>query len=340
MNKSLKSILLVFLFTLSCIPFLNAQEKVFPREGEGIYALLRRHNLTDSDYEEFVRLNKKKLGKDNTLLKGVAYLLPEKTASSNKPENKPDNSPKKRKEPLFGPKYEEYEIKDNILKGACFFLSSGHGGPDSGTTATVNGRKLHEDEYAYDFTLRLARNLLEHGATVHIIIQDPKDGIRDEEYLNNSKRETCMGAKIPRDPKLRLQQRVKKINQLSRKAKESYQRAIFIHLDSQEDRQIDVYFFHSDSKDSKQLALTLKNTFETKYAEKQPGRGYRGTAGYHPSFRPYVLFQSRPVGVFCEVGNIKNERDQKRFMQPSNRQAVANWFLAALIEDYRSHKGN
>lgn len=33
---------------------------------------------------------------------------------------------------------------------------------------------------------------MQEGAEVRIIIQDAKDGIRDEAYLSNSKRETCM----------------------------------------------------------------------------------------------------------------------------------------------------
>ena len=71
---------------------------------------------------------------------------------------------------MFGKAYENYTVLDTSLAGACFFLVSGHGGPDPGTTCIVDGKELHEDEYAYDIMLRLARNLMEHGATVHIII--------------------------------------------------------------------------------------------------------------------------------------------------------------------------
>jgi hexosaminidase len=53
--------------------------------------------------------------------------------------------------------------------------------------------------------LRLARNLMQEGAEVHIIIQDAKDGIRDSRYLSNSKRETCMGDAIPLNQVARLQ---------------------------------------------------------------------------------------------------------------------------------------
>ena len=43
-------------------------------------------------------------------------------------------------------------------------------------------RDRHEDEYAYDVALRLARNLMQEGAEVRIIIQDAKDGIREDVY--------------------------------------------------------------------------------------------------------------------------------------------------------------
>jgi hypothetical protein len=105
------------------------------------------------------------------------------------------------------------------------------------------GRQLHEDEYAYDIILRLARELLSRGAKVHIIIQDKKDGIRDGHVLANSKRETCMGDPIPLNQVARLKQRCDWVNKLYRKDKSSYKRAVFIHVDSRsKGQQTDVFF--------------------------------------------------------------------------------------------------
>ena len=50
------------------------------------------------------------------------------------------------------------------LAGLVFYLVSGHGGPDPGAIGIYQGRQLHEDEYAYDIILRLARELLTRGA--------------------------------------------------------------------------------------------------------------------------------------------------------------------------------
>ena len=84
-------------------------------------------------------------------------------------------------------------------------VSYTHLGPDPGAIGRVGKHELHEDEYAYDIALRLARNLMQEGAEVHIIIQDSKDGIRNDAYLSNSKRETCMGDPIPLNQVQRLQ---------------------------------------------------------------------------------------------------------------------------------------
>lgn len=97
---------------------------------------------------------------------------------------------------------------------------SGHGGPDPGAIGELQGHPLHEDEYAYDIMLRLARNLLSKGAKVHIIIQDAKDGIRNDKFLAVSDRETCMGQAIPLNQTKRLQQRCDKINELFKKDKD------------------------------------------------------------------------------------------------------------------------
>lgn len=62
-------------------------------------------------------------------------------------------------EPLFGKKYASYAVTSSSLKGATFYLVSGHGGPDPGCIGKYRGKELHEDEYAYDIILRLGREL-------------------------------------------------------------------------------------------------------------------------------------------------------------------------------------
>ena len=109
------------------------------------------------------------------------------------------------KEPLFGKGLATYIVASDKLAGATFYLVAGHGGPDPGAMGLYQGRPLYEDEYAYDIILRLARELMMRGAKVHIIIQDKKDGIREDRILAGSKRETCMGKAIPLKQTERLQ---------------------------------------------------------------------------------------------------------------------------------------
>ena len=257
------SIILSLLITLLCASQLQAQEKAFPKKGEGIALFLKRHNRTGADYQkQFIELNKSKLGKGNTLRMGVKYTLPplrgkEATAAAAKRANY---------EPLFGKELASYKVTSSELKGACFYLVSGHGGPDPGAIGRIGSVELHEDEYAYDIVLRLARNLLMKGAKVHIIIQDAKDGIRNDKYLSNSKRETCMGSPIPFNQVRRLQQRCDKINTLFKQDKYPYKRAIFVHVDSRnKGHQTDVFFYHQDkNSESKNLAKTMRTTFTHK----------------------------------------------------------------------------
>lgn len=316
---------------------LLSQEKVYPKNGDGISVLLKRHNRVGEDYHrEFIKINKSKLGKNNSLRLDVAYTLPplknKKTATSAPASNQ---KTVKKKEPLFGKKYAEYEIISNELKGATFYLVSGHGGPDPGAIGKMDGHVLHEDEYAYDIMLRLARNLMMRGAKVHIIIQDAQDGIRDEKILKNSKRETCMGQAIPLNQVKRLNQRADKINQLHRNTK-GYARCIFIHIDSRsKDRKLDVFFYHSSTVPSKRLADTMKNTFAKKYATHQPGRGFTGTVSGR---NLHVLRKTVPVGIYVELGNIQNPFDQKRIVLENNRQALANWMCEGFIADYKHYQ--
>jgi len=325
----------LFLYTLC------AQEQAKPCQGEGIYAFLKRHNRTGkAHHDAFIELNRSKLGKNNSLRMGVNYRLPplkgsSSTAAASSSGRTSATASGRIHEPLFGKKLADVEIKSDRLKDACFYIVSGHGGPDPGAIGKVGNIELHEDEYAYDVALRLARNLMMEGARVHIIIQDAKDGIRDDKYLANSKRETCMGAPIPLNQVERLKQRSNKINQLYKEDSKKYKycRAIFIHIDSRSKKQqTDVYFYYNDKKPaSKQLANAMKNTFEQKYKRHQPNRGFTGTVSARSL---YVLNNTTPVGVFTELGNIQNTFDQRRFVISDNRQALANWLCEAFRTDY------
>ena len=239
------------------------------------------------------------------------------------------------KESLFGKALATYPITSRELSGATFYLVGGHGGPDPGAIGKYQGHNLHEDEYAYDIVLRLGRELLMRGARVHFIIQDKKDGIRNGTILKNSKRETCMGKAIPLDQNARLRQRAQKIDQLYNKDKAAYKRAIFVHIDSRsQGKQTDVYFYHAPgSKQGKRLADRMRSTLSAKYKKHQPGRGFRGTVSER---NLYVLRNTQPAGVYLELGNIRNSRDQQRLVLENNRQALAKWIAEAIVADYRS----
>ena len=307
-----------------------------PRRGEGISAFLERNGRPGKTYyKEFLRLNEKKLKGREELRLGVKYALPplrKKGDASAK-----DKGAKTLEEPLFGKKLKKVKVTGSSLKGTCFYIVSGHGGPDPGAIGRLNGHELHEDEYAYDVALRLARNLMEEGAAVRIIIQDKKDGIRDDRYLKNSKRETCMGDAIPLNQVERLKQRCVKISELYRNDRKKYKycRSVFLHVDSRSKRaQTDVFFYHAPgSKYGERMARGMKDTFQRKYSRHQPNRGFEGTVSAR---KLYVLVNSTPPALFVELGNIQNSFDQRRLVISDNRQALANWMCEGLVKDYKA----
>lgn len=334
--------IIVFIILCASTFQLFAQETTdTPRRGEGISTFLKRNNRPGKTYyKEFLRLNKNRLKGKEELLYGVRYVLPPlRTGKDTEHASHPAKETRIIYEPLFGEKLSEVKVTGNRLEGACFYISSGHGGPDPGAIGYVGKHELHEDEYAYDVALRLARNLMKEGAKVYIIIQDAKDGIRDSRYLNNSNRETCMGDPIPLGQVARLKQRCDKINALytNDRKKYKYCRSVFLHVDSRGKRaQVDVFFYHAKgSPYGERLAKRMKNTFESKYKKHQPNRGFEGTVSTR---NLYVLNNSAPVGVFVELGNIQNSFDQRRFVISDNRQALANWMLEGFIADYDKSK--
>lgn len=92
-----------------------------------------------------------------------------------------------------------------------------------------------------------------------------------------------------------------------------------------------MFFYHNPkSKKGKELANQLRNTIDEKYAQHQKDRGYSGTV---KARNLHMLRKTYPVGVYVELGNIKNYKDQKRFIVEDNRQAVANWLAEGLMNE-------
>lgn len=324
----------------------NAPDTVIAVSGEGIYAILRRTERNPAiALPDFIALNKERLGNDSSLIKGKIYLIPPKAlvdslkeavaveeeptyAESHPPEITPIV------ESLFGTKYSKVTLRDKRLEGAVYYLVTGHSGPDPGAIGNYGPYKLSEDEYAYDVTLRLARRLMEHGATVYMIVQDPDDGIRDDPILPMDKDEVHYpDNRIPASQIQRLKNRVIAINKLYVKHKGQYQRMLSMHIDSRSQRQnIDVFFYHhANSVSGKQLASSIHQTFQNKYRRHQPNRKYTGNISSRSSL--YVVKHSYPPTVFIELGNIKNQKDQRRFVIPDNRQALANWIAEGILND-------
>jgi len=235
--------------------------------------------------------------------------------------------------PVFGKKYEYVPLKSTALRGKVFYIVSGHGGPDPGAIGKKNGKMLCEDEYAYDVALRLARYLIEHGATAYMITRDPDDGIRDEKYLSCDTDELVWGnEKILVSQKPRLFQRSDVINTLYEKHKKqgvTEQTAIIIHVDSRSRKeQTDLFFYyHPDSPKSRQIARRLHDTFRKKY------KIYRRNGQYHGTVTArdlHMLRETKVPSVYIELGNIRHPRDQQRIMLPNNRDALARWMFEGL----------
>ncbi|RPH99944.1 MAG: N-acetylmuramoyl-L-alanine amidase [Calditrichaeota bacterium] len=240
---------------------------------------------------------------------------------------------------LFGEKYRSVPIIDRRLEGYVFYLDSGHGGPDPGAIGERQGVHLYEDEYAYDFTLRLARQLVQHSATVYLIVQDKNDGIRDQAVLKGDRDERYYGdVRISSQTATRLKKRAEIINQLYQqnagKAKAQY--TIVLHVDSRSNsRRIDLFYYYQRSNEkSRRLASLLHQRVKKEYAEHQPGRGYSGTVSPRNLF---MLKEVVPATVYIEVANIRNQLDQDRLMIVNNRQAVANWLCDGIMDYIRKY---
>lgn len=245
-------------------------------------------------------------------------------------------------EPLLGKDYQDVKILTNKLRGVTFYLDAGHGGIDPGAVGVYNNTEMHEDEYAYDVTIRFARKLIENGADVYMIVQDKEDGIRDAKLLNNKFDEVYYGnIPITMENKQRLRKRGAIVNELYKKNEygNKLHQLVTIHVDSRiTEQRIDIFFYYkNDGGKSQNTANTLLKTIENKYNKAQPGRGYKGSV---TNRNLYMLNNTLTPAVYIELGNIQNQLDQVRFLEVNNRQAIANWLCDGFIESYKDKVSN
>ena len=341
-KQQITCILLVFFIGFSGLAQ-DSLKTVVAVKGDGILSLLRKNGVSPYDYyDAFIGLNIKNLRDSVHLYEGRSYQIPKITDSiqeieSIKIQSKEIKEIKSETFNVFGEKYKTVVKKSERLKGNVYYLVSGHGGPDPGAMAVYAKKSIAEDEYAYDITLRLAKELLAHGATVYIIIRDENDGIRDDRILEIDRDEVAYPDKtIPLNQLARLKQRVDIVNDLYRKNKGKYQRLIVTHVDSRSKGQnIDVFFYHHEkSKNGKKLAENIHKTFQKKYKKYQPNRTYEGTLGDRTEL--YLVRKTHPAMAYIEIGNIKNSKDQRRILDPDNRQALAKWIGEGVLLDFEA----
>lgn len=340
------ALLLLQFFLLAVSAFGQAPyRRAVAKPGDGTHTLLRRYGLSPNQHlRQFQQLNRANLGPGNTLVVGRTYLLPKLSPARAKNPSlakAASAAPATRTTPLpyatlFGSRYGNVQVRDRALRGAVYYLSSGHGGPDPGAIGKYGSFKLAEDEYAYDVTVRLARVLMEHGATVYVMVQDPNDGIRNENVLPMDYDEVHYPQRpIPLSQVQRLRQRIAQVNTLHARHKGAYQRLLALHVDSRSEGQnIDVFFYHhANNASGLRLAKNIHKVFTARYKRAQPNRPYSGNVSVRNTL--FEVRNSRAPAVFMELGNIRNQKDQRRFVVADNRQALANWIAEGLMADYR-----
>ncbi|MGI9545727.1 MAG: N-acetylmuramoyl-L-alanine amidase family protein [Flavobacteriaceae bacterium] len=335
LRNNLFSILLFFLYPVLNLAAQDSIQIVKAEKGDGIYSILRKQGLNPVEYfDDFVKLNQDSIKNGSQLVVGRAYKIP----------HAPDSTPKMGTEvslgtgtkyPIFGGDQAFVAPKSKRLEETVYYLISGHGGPDPGAMENYNGTTIAEDEYAYDVTLRLAKELLAHGAKVYVIVRDKNDGIRDDRALELDNDEVVYPDKeIPLNQRKRLEQRVEAVNDLYLKNTDRYQRLIVTHVDSRsKSENIDVFFYyHEKSKNGKKLAESIHTTFQKKYKKFQPYRDYSGT--FTDRSNLYMVKNTLPPMAYIEIGNIKNGKDKRRILDPDNRQALAKWISEGILLDY------
>ncbi len=191
MKFKLNIIFALFFYHILLPTGYRAQEKAFPKKGEGVTPVPQTPQPYRRRISETVhRAEQNKLGKGNALRMGVKYTLPplqgkEAAAAASNGRTMNRCSAKN-----------WHPIKSDIVRTErSLFLPGqrGHGGPDPGAIGRIGKNRVARRRICLRHRAPPgARNLMMKGQSPYYHTRC-QDGIRDDKYLKNSKRRDLHG---------------------------------------------------------------------------------------------------------------------------------------------------
>ena len=143
----------------------SAQGEYATQIGEGISSFLERNKRPGKAYyNEFMKAERKRLrGKEE--LDWEKYVLPPLKKGTSASVSPKAVAGKKRtgSRTAVRKKLADVEVTSNRLQGALLLCGQRAWRSGSRSYRKIGKVELHEDEYAYDVALRLARNLMQEG---------------------------------------------------------------------------------------------------------------------------------------------------------------------------------
>ncbi len=302
-------------------------------KGDGIYSMLRKQGIDPVQYYgDFIELNQGNLSEGSRLYEGRQYLIPEAPDSALEM-GTIINLINGEEYSIFGRAY--VTPKSKRLQSTVYYLISNLHGPDFDAVQRVQEKNITEEGYAYDVTLRLAKELLSHGAKVYVILQDYNNRIGNDNALEiNSDVDGSSEGKMSLDQLEQLEQRVDIVNKLYLKHSGKYQRLIVTHVDSHRKAQNNdmLFYYHEKSSNGQRLAESIRNTFQRKNNRYRPSSFFSGTFSDRSNL--YLVRNSLPAMVYIEIGNITNRKDPWGSLNRYNRQAFANSIANGVLSDF------
>ncbi|MDP3792533.1 MAG: N-acetylmuramoyl-L-alanine amidase [bacterium] len=227
------------------------------------------------------------------------------------------------------------QARRGSLYGWVVVLDSGHGGMDPGASGIFQNKRVVEDEYVFDVTLRVRRMIQAKGGLAIMTTTD-KVGERSWKPFMvfpdaRTERFTTDGS-VVRAGAAGLRKRLRLGNQMSRKYPKHHQAWISIHFDVRGrggDDGVRIIAADTELRIAKSLERSFGNAKRLRDDDPIVESGDRD----HGVRRLFVLSGENRIKekVLIELGNFKNEDDVWRIRNPAVREAYARAITEALV---------
>lgn len=299
----------IFLFVLNSISAQFSNDTIVAEKGDGIFSILRKSGMDPVKYyEKFLLLNEGNIKNGSELIIGKKYLLPSAPDSFKNMGIKISVN-NLQEEPIFDKnRLMLMKVKDSSLKNTVYYL--------------VNSSKREGEDSFEGLVQHLSRDLLERGARVYVLENDPLEESIEGDSMDPNSKKTMYG------------EYSSIVNKKYIKHNGSYQRLLLFEdqLKNEKNMNVSVHYFN-ESEQGEKLAKNLQKVIRKNAMKSSEAKD--GISSFNDGVRVFFAKNVLPPVITLGFKESSNP-SEKGIKVKTDKKSLVDILKDGILQDHAS----